>query len=71
MSKAAEGSQNVVWHRASRCANGECVEVASRDGLILVRDSKDPAGEVLAYSNDEWTAFISSVKAGDFDILSG
>jgi len=68
MAKAAEGSQEIVWHRASRCANGECVEVARGDGLILVRDSKDPAGAVLTYSDEEWTAFIASIKAGEFDV---
>lgn len=69
MPKAAEGSQQLVWHRASRCANGECVEVAGRGSSVLVRDSKDTAGAILSYSNEEWTAFVSGVKAGEFDVL--
>jgi hypothetical protein len=69
MAKAAEGSNGTVWYSASRCANGECVEVASRDAAILIRDSKDPAGAVLTYSVEEWAAFIAGVKAGEFDML--
>jgi hypothetical protein len=43
------------------------VEVAARDGLILVRDSKNPVGGVQRYSPDEWRTFILGVKSGGFD----
>lgn len=68
MAAAAERSQEIAWRRASRCANGECVEVGSRDNLILLRDSKEPAGAVLAYSQEDWIAFVTAVKAGEFGI---
>jgi hypothetical protein len=38
--------------------------------MILVRDSKQPAGSVLQYSSAEWQAFISGVKTGEFDHLT-
>ena len=69
MSAAAGRSQEIAWRRASLCANGECVEVGSQDGLILVRDSKDPAGAVLSCSKQEWRAFANGIKAGEFDSL--
>ena len=33
----------------------------------LVRDSKDTAGPVLAFTAAEWVAFVRGVKAGEFD----
>jgi hypothetical protein len=37
--------------------------------LILMRDSKNPDGPVLAFTEDEWRAFIAGVKDGEFDDL--
>jgi hypothetical protein len=58
-----------AWRRASYCANGECIEVGLRDGEILLRDSKDPRRGVQRYTNAEWRAFVSGIKAGEFDDL--
>ncbi|MEM8925741.1 MAG: DUF397 domain-containing protein [Actinomycetota bacterium] len=56
------------WTRSRFCAsNGQCVEVARTDNEILVRDSKEQAGPVLHFSPAEMRAFVSGVKAGDFD----
>ena len=55
------------WRRASFCASGECVEVVRRDGMILMRDSKEPQGLLLHYTTEEWQSFVSGVKAGEFD----
>ncbi|MFD0594807.1 DUF397 domain-containing protein [Catellatospora coxensis] len=44
-----------------------CVEVAVETDTVGVRDSKDRGGAVLAYAADDWTAFLSGVKAGEFD----
>jgi len=65
----AQGESGIAWMRASFCGTGECVEVASHDGVIVMRDSKQPVGPVLRYSSAEWQAFISGVKAGEFDHL--
>jgi len=37
--------------------------------LILMRDSKNPDGPVLALTEAEWRAFIAGVKDGEFDDL--
>jgi hypothetical protein len=46
-----------------------CVAVAMGDGTIGVRDSKDPAGPVLRFTEREWQAFLSGVKAGEFELF--
>jgi hypothetical protein len=46
------------------------VEVAVIDGLIAVRDSKDPEGAILRYTADEWGAFLDGAKKGEFDSLA-
>jgi hypothetical protein len=33
----------------------------------MVRDGKDRTREPLVFGNQEWAAFVSSVKAGKFD----
>jgi predicted secreted Zn-dependent protease len=63
-------SQKVLtWRKASRCMAGECVEVAKLDGMIVFRNSKRPNGRLLAYTADEWQAFVEGIKAGEFDDL--
>jgi Domain of unknown function (DUF397) len=59
-----------VWVKSTRSGgNGNCVEVASNlDGVIAVRDSKDPTGPALVFTPDEWTAFVSGVHGGEFDL---
>ena len=60
------------WCKSSRCQNGECAEVATAYGAVLVRDSKQapapgcegPAGPVLAFSPAAWSAFLGTIKGG-------
>jgi hypothetical protein len=40
--------------------------VAKVDGGYLVRDSKNPTGAVLSFTEQEWTAFVEGVEAGEF-----
>jgi hypothetical protein len=52
-----------AWHRSSHSySNGNCTEAALRDGTVLVRDSKDPGGPVLAFSPADWVAFTEGIK---------
>ena len=55
------------WRTATVSAGGDCVEVGSKAGLVLVRHSKDPGGPVISYSRREWAAFIDGAKRGEFD----
>ncbi|WP_182907597.1 DUF397 domain-containing protein [Microbispora sp. H13382] len=59
-----------VWRKSSRSSGngGQCVEVAANlPGVIAVRDSKNPNGPKLLFTPEEWDAFISGVKDGEFD----
>lgn len=57
-----------AWRKSTRSgANGNCVEVATFESLVGVRDSKDPAGPVLAVTPGDWTAFLAGIRDGDFD----
>lgn len=48
------------WRKAVRSADmGNCVEAGHGPGVVAVRDSKDPAGPVLAFSPAQWRAFIT------------
>jgi len=57
------------WMKSSMSfANGNCVEVADLPGgKIGVRNSRDVAGPVLAFTPDEWQAFLTGVRRGEFD----
>ncbi|HEX9030274.1 MAG TPA: DUF397 domain-containing protein [Streptosporangiaceae bacterium] len=61
------GAEN--WRKASFCGTAECVEVALRGGMVVLRDSKDPSGNVLSYTVDEFRAFVIGIQAGEFDDL--
>ena len=53
----------------SSANGGNCVEVASNlPGVVVMRDSKDPAGPVLVFTPAEWQAFAVGVKIGEFDL---
>ena len=60
----------LAWRKAQRSiGNGACVELAPIDGMVAMRDSKDPDGPVLVYTPAEWHAFLNGAKAGEFDDL--
>ncbi|MFN2496222.1 MAG: DUF397 domain-containing protein [Pseudonocardiaceae bacterium] len=44
----------------------DCVEVAGMADLVAMRDAKDPAGPVLAFSRHEWRTFVVGVRSGQF-----
>jgi hypothetical protein len=60
--------RNLEWRKARHSANnGACVELAPTAGHILIRDSKDQNGPVLAYSGYSWRQFVAAAKTGHFD----
>jgi hypothetical protein len=49
-------------------AGGNCVEVADLPGeFVGVRDSMNPAGAVLGFTQGEWDAFVVGVRNGNCD----
>jgi hypothetical protein len=58
----------VTWTKASgSSSNGGCVEVASIDDMVAVRDSKNPEAAPLYFSRREIRFFLDAVRAGEFD----
>jgi Domain of unknown function (DUF397) len=55
------------WRKSTRSGTNGCVEVAFVRGQVAVRDSKDRGGPVLVFTAHEWVAFLSGVRAGEFD----
>ncbi len=60
-----------AWRKSARSnPKGNCVELAQLgDGSIAVRNSRNPEGAALLYTQPEITAFIQGAKDGDFDDL--
>lgn len=57
-----------AWRKSSLSGhNSECVEVAPTHNIVAVRDSKDRSGPVLTFGAAEWEAFLSGIRAGEFD----
>ena len=58
------------WRKSNRSGpySDNCVEVAFVGAAIAVRDSKDPAGPVLLFTQGEWDAFVGGAKDGEFDL---
>jgi hypothetical protein len=57
------------WRTARASANGggNCVEVAVAGRIVLVRNSRDPEGAVLAFAATQWDAFVRAARGGAAD----
>ena len=64
-------SMSALWVKSTYSGGegGNCVEWApahaARQGLVPVRDSKDPYGPALGFSADAWTAFVTAIRDGE------
>ena len=52
------------WRKSSYSggAGNDCVETASGDGMILVRDTTNRDGGTLAFSAEVWERFAASLR---------
>jgi formylmethanofuran dehydrogenase subunit D len=52
------------WRKSSYSGadGGECVEVATASGVVLVRDTKNRNGGMLIVPASMWSAFVATVK---------
>ena len=59
------------WRKSSYSGTngGACVEVAANlPGVVAVRDSKNVTGAELEITDRAWSAFITDIKRGEFDL---
>jgi hypothetical protein len=61
---------NAVWRRSTQSDDdtSACVEVAVLSNGYAVRNSTDPDGPVLFFTQAEWDAFVGGAKDGEFDL---
>lgn len=61
------------WRKPWSGGNGgSCVEAKKlNDGRVALRQSTDPDGPALIYTNHEISTFIEGAKAGEADFLLG
>lgn len=57
---------SVSWRKSSRSDTCNCVEVASIDGLVGLRDSKDPDGPILLFARVDWRQFVRAIREDGF-----
>ncbi|MFJ5105283.1 DUF397 domain-containing protein [Streptomyces sp. NPDC088554] len=59
---------NVIWRKSSYSGGGsgggDCIEIADRTEVRVIRDSKNPHRAVLVFPADNWSSFIGAVKRG-------
>lgn len=67
--KGTDAFSGARWFKSSKSgAAGHCVQAAFLENNgVGVRDSKNPDGPALLFSDPEWAAFVDGVKAGEFD----
>ena len=51
------------WRKSSYSgSNGSCVETASDNGVIMVRDTTDRHGSTLAVGAQAWVQFTNTLR---------
>jgi Domain of unknown function (DUF397) len=65
---AEDERSTIVWKKSSWSNSGNCVEVAFASGHVLIRDSKDAGGPVLATSPLAWVALLAGIREAEFDL---
>ncbi len=64
-------SDNSGWIMSSRSAGngGSCVEARRHNGLVEVRNSKNPEAGTVRFTVEEWDSFLYGAKRCEFDQL--
>ncbi|MEV8593721.1 DUF397 domain-containing protein [Streptomyces sp. NPDC052012] len=57
---------NAQWQSSSR-GRGD-VQIAFVEGFIAMRNSGRPESPSLIFTPDEWGAFVSGAREGEFDL---
>lgn len=62
--------QTNQWIKSTKSPSGDnsCVEVFNTGRSIVVRNSNDPQGPSVAFTHQEWQAFVEGTKGDEFDL---
>jgi hypothetical protein len=57
-----------AWRKSRYSSpSGNCVQIAELpDGVVAVRNSRDPDGPALSFTRAEWQAFLRGAREGEF-----
>ena len=61
----------ISWRKSTASAETGCAEVAFGNNVVHMRHSKDASGSVLTFTMEEWSAFLTGVRRGEFDASTG
>jgi hypothetical protein len=52
-----------IWRKSTYSGGngGSCVELASDDGVVLVRDTTNRNGGTLTFTASAWTKFLAAI----------
>ncbi|MGK5554050.1 DUF397 domain-containing protein [Actinomadura kijaniata] len=57
-----------VWRKSTHSdEKSECVEIAAVSAFVLVRDSKDVSGPVLALDRSHWRGLLCGIRDSRFE----
>lgn len=64
---SCQGRTTALYWRKSRASNesNQCVEIASAGTSVLVRDSNDLPGPLLAFGAAQWSDFLAGIRRED------
>ena len=64
MAVQPNGDSTLNWRKSSISGeSGGCVEVAQQEAFVLVRDSRNQSGAVLAFPRSQWLDLVLAVKS--------
>jgi hypothetical protein len=69
--ESTSNAKESSWHTATMSGGGNCVQVKSQDGMIVIGNSRFADGPFISYTQDEWAAFLDGAKKGEFDRIQG
>jgi hypothetical protein len=52
----------ITWRKSRASGDTNCVEVGVAMSSILVGDSKNPRGPMVAFSSSEWARFLARMN---------
>lgn len=60
---------DLTWRKSSSSGEaGGCVEIAMSAESVHVRNSRDSSGPQLMFLHHEWTAFLTGIRNGEFEL---